>query len=39
VRSPHNGTAFQPAMTESLMAAIRRTPVPSSDETDMRPKR
>jgi len=26
-----NGTAFQPAMTESLMAAIRRTPLPSSD--------
>jgi DNA-binding NarL/FixJ family response regulator len=26
-----NGTAFQPAMTESLMAAIRRTPTPSYD--------
>ena len=26
-----NGTAFQPAMTESLMAALRRTPSPSSD--------
>ena len=25
------GTAFQPAMTESLMAAIRRNPPPSSD--------
>jgi DNA-binding NarL/FixJ family response regulator len=27
-----NRTAFQPAMTESLMAAIRRTPAPSSDD-------
>jgi DNA-binding NarL/FixJ family response regulator len=26
-----NGTAFQPAMTESLMAAIRRSPSTSSD--------
>ena len=26
-----NGTVFQPAMTESLMAAIRRSPSPSSD--------
>lgn len=27
----NNGTAFQPAMTESLMAAVRRGPSPSSD--------
>jgi DNA-binding NarL/FixJ family response regulator len=27
----NNKTAFQPAMTESLMAALRRTPSPSSD--------
>ena len=27
----HNGTAFQPAMTESLMAAIRRSPSASPD--------
>lgn len=27
-------TAFQPAMTESLMTAIRRAPTPSSDDDD-----
>ena len=27
-----NGTAFQPAMTESLMAAIRRGPSPADDD-------
>lgn len=27
-----NGTAFQPAMTDSLMAAIRRGPSPSADD-------
>ena len=31
-------TAFQPAMTESLMAAIRRTPVPSSDDDQSAPE-
>ena len=29
-----NRTAFQPAMTESLMAAIRRSPIPSSPDED-----
>ena len=33
-----NRTAFQPAMTESLMAAIRRTPVPSSDDDQSAPE-
>ncbi|MXO86515.1 response regulator [Altererythrobacter aurantiacus] len=28
----NNGTAFQPAMTDSLMAAIRRGPAPMPDE-------
>ena len=28
----NNGTAYQPAMTESLMAAIRRGPSPSPDD-------
>jgi DNA-binding NarL/FixJ family response regulator len=29
-----NRTAYQPAMTESLMAAIRRGPSPSPDDSD-----
>jgi DNA-binding NarL/FixJ family response regulator len=33
-----NGTAFQPAMTESLMAAIRRTPTPSYDDDQYAPE-
>ena len=33
-----NRTAFQPAMTESLMAAIRRTPTPSSDNDQCAPE-
>jgi DNA-binding NarL/FixJ family response regulator len=33
-----NGTAFQPAMTESLMAAIRRTHVSSPDENRYAPE-
>jgi DNA-binding NarL/FixJ family response regulator len=33
-----NGTAFQPAMTESLMAAIRRTHVASPDEDRYAPE-
>jgi DNA-binding NarL/FixJ family response regulator len=33
-----NRTAFQPAMTESLMAAIRRTPTQSSDKDHCAPE-
>jgi DNA-binding NarL/FixJ family response regulator len=33
-----NRTAFQPAMTESLMAAIRRTPTPSPDKDQCAPE-
>ena len=33
-----NRTAFQPAMTESLMAAIRRTPAPSSHDDRYAPE-
>jgi DNA-binding NarL/FixJ family response regulator len=33
-----NRTAFQPAMTESLMAAIRRTPTPSADDDQYAPE-
>ena len=33
-----NGTAFQPAMTESLMAAIRRTPPPPSNDDRYAPE-
>ena len=33
-----NRTAFQPAMTESLMAAIRRSPMSSPDDDDYTPE-